>query len=71
MSGLDISVLNERLNITFDGFQNKTDKMLVYEAAPPASGASFTLTNSGAMTTNGSRSIGKCTCNKQRRLSGI
>lgn len=52
-AGLDISVLNERLNITFDGFHNKTSKMLVYEAAPPASGADFTITNSGAMSTNG------------------
>ena len=52
-AGLDISVLNERLNITLDGFHNKTSKMLVYEAAPPASGATFTLTNSGAMTMDG------------------
>ena len=52
-AGLDISVLNERLNISFDGFHNKTGKMLVYETTPPASGATFTLTNSGAMTTNG------------------
>ena len=51
--GLDVSVLNERLNLAFDAYHNRTDKMLVYEAAPPASGASFTITNSGAMTTNG------------------
>ena len=68
-AGLDISVLNERLNISFDGFHNKTSKMLVYESAPPASGATFTLTNSGAMQ-QWSRSIGKYTCNKQRDQVG-
>jgi TonB-linked SusC/RagA family outer membrane protein len=52
-AGLDVSVLNERINLAFDVYRDKTDKMLVYEAAPPASGADFTLTNSGAMTTKG------------------
>ncbi|MDP4262681.1 MAG: SusC/RagA family TonB-linked outer membrane protein [Bacteroidota bacterium] len=51
--GLDISVLNERLNLTFDTYRDKTDKMLVYESVPVASGSSFTITNSGAMTTKG------------------
>ena len=52
-AGLDVSILNERLNLAFDAYQDKTDKMLVYESAPVASGSSFTITNSGAMTTNG------------------
>jgi len=50
---LDVSILNERFNLTIDAFHNKTDKMLVYEAAPPASGADFTISNSGAMSTSG------------------
>ena len=53
MSGLDISILNERVNLTVDAYHNKTNKMLVYEAAPVASGSTFIITNSGAMTTNG------------------
>ncbi len=52
-AGLDISILNERLNLAFDAYQDKTDKMLVYVPAPVATGASFTFTNWGAMTTNG------------------
>ena len=51
--GLDAAILNERVNITLDAYQNKTDKMLVNESAPVASGATFTITNSGAMKTNG------------------
>ena len=51
--GTDISILNERVNLTLDIYHNKTDKMLVYEPVPVASGSSFTITNSGAMTTNG------------------
>lgn len=51
--GLDISILNERVNLSFDAYQNKTDKMLAYEALPVASGSSFIITNSGAMTTRG------------------
>jgi len=52
-AGVDVSVLNERVNLTLDVYRNKTNKMLVYEAAPPASGATYTLTNSGGMTTKG------------------
>jgi TonB-linked SusC/RagA family outer membrane protein len=51
--GLDISVLNERLNVTFDAYHNTTDKMLVYRSVPAASGSSFVITNSGEMFTNG------------------
>jgi hypothetical protein len=51
--GLDLGILNERVNITFDAYQNKIDKMLAYEAVPVASGSSFIITNSGAMTTKG------------------
>jgi TonB-linked SusC/RagA family outer membrane protein len=51
--GIDAGILNERINITVDAYQNKTNKMLVYETTPAASGMSSTLSNSGAMTTQG------------------
>ncbi len=51
--GFDASLYNERLNLTVDVYHNKTSKMLVYEPVPVASGSSFTITNSGAMATNG------------------
>jgi TonB-linked SusC/RagA family outer membrane protein len=51
--GADISMLNERLSFTIDAYHNKTDKMLVYETAPVASGFPFMITNAGAMTTDG------------------
>jgi TonB-linked SusC/RagA family outer membrane protein len=52
-AGLDIGILNERVNISVDAYQNKVSKMLVYENAPAASGSLYTLTNTGAMTTKG------------------
>jgi TonB-linked SusC/RagA family outer membrane protein len=51
--GLDAGILNERVNISVDAYQNKTNKMLVYENAPAAAGSSYVLSNSGAMTTSG------------------
>lgn len=51
--GLDAAFLNERVNITVDAYQHKTDKMLVFETAPVASGSGFFLSNSGAMSTTG------------------
>lgn len=51
--GIDAGILNERINLSFDVYQNKTDNMLAYEVVPSASGASFTISNSGAMSTNG------------------
>jgi hypothetical protein len=52
-AGLDLGILNERVNITVDAWQNKIDKMLAYETVPVASGGTFIITNSGAMTTKG------------------
>jgi TonB-linked SusC/RagA family outer membrane protein len=51
--GLDGSVLNERVSFSIDGYWNKTDKMIVFESTPVASGFSYAITNSGAMSTNG------------------
>lgn len=51
--GADIALFNERLNLTVDAYQNKTDKMLVYETLPTVSGLGFAAANSGAMKTTG------------------
>ena len=51
--GADLSVLNERINLSIDAYQNRTSKMIVYEPVPVASGFNYTTTNSGAMKTNG------------------
>ncbi len=51
--GLDLAVLNERLQFSLDAFSNKTDKLIVYEPAPTASGFDYVITNSGALKTTG------------------
>lgn len=51
--GLDLSLFNERLNLSVDAYQNKTNKMLVNEALPTITGMSYALTNTGAMKTTG------------------
>ncbi|HEY8658676.1 MAG TPA: SusC/RagA family TonB-linked outer membrane protein [Chitinophagaceae bacterium] len=53
--GLDAAVLNERLSFSIDAYQNKIDKMLVYESIPVAAGStsSTVVSNSGAMKTQG------------------
>ncbi len=52
-AGLDIAVLNERVNISVDAYRNNTTKMIVYEPAPIASSFDYAITNSGAMKTTG------------------
>lgn len=52
-AGLDVALLNERVSLSFDAYQNKTDKMLVFEPAPAFSGLDYTISNSGAMKTTG------------------
>jgi TonB-linked SusC/RagA family outer membrane protein len=52
-AGLDVSLFNERLNVTVDGYRNSTDKMIVYQPAASTSGMDYTITNSGAMKTTG------------------
>ncbi|MDB5205093.1 MAG: TonB-denpendent receptor [Flavisolibacter sp.] len=51
--GLDASMFNERVNISLDVYQNKTNKMLVNEALPTITGMTYVLTNSGSMKTTG------------------
>ncbi|MGF2412160.1 MAG: SusC/RagA family TonB-linked outer membrane protein, partial [Ferruginibacter sp.] len=51
--GLDLAVLNERLQISLDVYRNKTDKLITYEPTPTASGFDYVVTNSGGLKTNG------------------
>jgi TonB-linked SusC/RagA family outer membrane protein len=51
--GLDLAVLDERLQFSLDAYSNKTDKLIVYEPAPTASGFDYVVTNSGALKTSG------------------
>lgn len=52
-AGLDLSFFNERLNISVDGYHNKTVDMLILEPSGTISGLDFVLTNNGEMTTTG------------------
>lgn len=52
-AGIDLSVWNERLSLSFDAYHRKTDDMIVYEPAPAATGMEYNITNSGAMKTTG------------------
>ena len=51
--GLDVAFLKERLQLSFDIFKNKTDKLIVYEPAPTATGFDYVVTNSGGLQTTG------------------
>ncbi|MEI6950016.1 SusC/RagA family TonB-linked outer membrane protein [Paraflavisolibacter sp. H34] len=51
--GLDLSVWNERINLSVDAYQHQTDNMIVYLPAPTGSGMDFTLSNGGGMKTTG------------------
>nr|WP_207510625.1 SusC/RagA family TonB-linked outer membrane protein [Longitalea luteola] len=51
-AGIDAALLNERISLSVDVYQRKTDKMIVYEPAP-VSGFSYAITNTGGMTTKG------------------
>jgi hypothetical protein len=51
--GLDLAVLKERLQLSFDFYNNKTDKLIVYEQAPTASGFDYVISNSGGLKTTG------------------
>jgi TonB dependent receptor len=52
-AGVDIALLNERIRITGDVFENKTTNMIVYEPAATYSGLDYTISNGGAMKTTG------------------
>ena len=51
--GLDVAVLDERLQFSFDVYKNKTNKLIVYEPTPTASGFDYVVTNSGGLKTTG------------------
>lgn len=51
--GIDAALLNERINLSFDVYQNRTYKMLMNEALPTIAGITQALTNSGSMRTTG------------------
>ncbi len=51
--GIDAAILKERVQFSFDFFNNKTNKLIVYEPAPSASGFDYVVTNSGGLKTNG------------------
>ncbi len=45
--------LNERVSLSFDVYQNRTSKMIVYQPLNAASGLDYIATNSGGMKTTG------------------
>jgi TonB-linked SusC/RagA family outer membrane protein len=51
--GVDLSMFNERLNMSIDLYSNNTTKMLTYESLPAATGFQYAITNGGAMKTTG------------------
>ena len=51
--GLDLSFLNERVNVSVDAYSNKTTNMLVYESLQAATGFNTILTNGGSMQNKG------------------
>ncbi len=51
--GLDLSVFNERLNMSIDLYSNRTTNMITYESLPAATGFQYAITNGGAMKTTG------------------
>lgn len=52
-AGVDLAILNERVNFSFDAYRNQTRKMITYEAAPAVTGMEYIITNSGGMKTSG------------------
>ncbi len=52
-AGLDVAVLNERLQFSIDVYNNKTDKLIVYEPVATASGFDYVVSNSGGLKNNG------------------
>lgn len=51
--GLDVSLLNQRINASFDAFINNTSNMVIFEPANAYTGMSYVINNSGAMQTKG------------------
>jgi TonB-linked SusC/RagA family outer membrane protein len=51
--GIDLGFLHDRLRISADVYDNRTEKMVVLEKAPTASGLEYLASNSGGMKTQG------------------
>jgi len=51
--GVDAALFNERINLSFDVYQNKTENMLVNEALFTVAGITNAFTNTGSMKTTG------------------
>lgn len=51
--GLDLSLLNERVGVSVDIFQNTTDNMITYESVQSTGGIDRIVTNNGGMRNNG------------------
>jgi hypothetical protein len=51
--GFDLSLFNERLNITGDVYHNKTGRMIIYQPGTTVSGTAYIINNSGGMKTTG------------------
>ncbi len=51
--GLDMSFINNRLSLSLDYFNNRTDDLLLYISIPQSTGFSSLLKNTGALTNNG------------------
>ena len=51
--GIDLAFLHDRLRISADVYDNRTDKMVVLEKAPTSSGLAYLASNSGGMKTRG------------------
>ena len=52
-AGIDFAILNERLSISLDAYQNTTSNMLVYQDLNTTTGFSSVITNGGSMQNNG------------------
>lgn len=51
--GIDAALLKERLSISIDAYQNRTSKMISYEAAPNAAGFDYLIVNFARQRTKG------------------
>ena len=51
--GIDLALLNERLQLTADIYNNQTNNMIVYEPGATITGQEYIITNNGSMKTNG------------------
>lgn len=52
-AGMDLSLFNERLNMSLDVYQNRTSHMVVYEPGPTITGQDYIISGDGGMKTTG------------------